>query len=145
MSLINEVRTNVLALDTSRKSLRKFGLLIACVAIVIASLILWRGAIKNNSCYVYSFGLLFLLSSLLLPSILRPVYKIWMGIAFTLGYIMTRIILTILFYIVLTPISLVMRIFGKSFLSLKIDRKSESYWIKRTDNEKKPEQYKHLY
>ncbi len=72
------------------------------------------------------------------PIILWPLQKIWMMVAVILGWVMTRIILSILFYLVITPISLLGRLFGKRFLDLKIDRSATSYWIKRENKPTEP-------
>jgi len=54
-----------------------------------------------------------------------------MTLALLLGWFTSRVILTILFYLVLTPIGFIAKIFGKKFLSLKIDDGAKSYWEKR--------------
>ena len=69
------------------------------------------------------------------PEILKPIYVVWMKLAVVLSWINTRIILLVLFYLVLTPIGLIMRMFGKDALDLKIDKSRDSYWRKK---EKKP-------
>ena len=66
-----------------------------------------------------------------MPAFLKPIHKIWMGFALILGSIMTRVILSVLFYLVITPISLISRLSGKDFLDLKIDKSIVSYWIQR--------------
>ena len=68
---------------------------------------------------------------LIIPIILKPVYLVWMVFAVILGWFMTRVIITLLYYIILTPISIIFRIFGKDFLQLKINNDKSSYWIER--------------
>jgi hypothetical protein len=58
------------------------------------------------------------------------VYIFWMRLAFILGWINTRIILFIIFYLIFTPIGIVLRIFGIDLLDRKIERDKESYWKK---------------
>jgi multisubunit Na+/H+ antiporter MnhG subunit len=70
-----------------------------------------------------------------LPRALKWVYIAWMSVAFVLGFVMAHVILTLLFFLMITPIGLIARVFGKDFLSLKLDRKAATYWIKR---ERKP-------
>lgn len=65
------------------------------------------------------------------PSVLKPLQKAWMTLAVILGWIMTRVILSILFYLVFTAIGGISRLLGKQFLDLKIDPSINSYWIKR--------------
>lgn len=62
---------------------------------------------------------------------LKPVYDLWMKFAAVLAWVNTRIILIVMFYLVFTPIGLIMRIFGMDVLGLKIERNKESYWLKK--------------
>ena len=55
-------------------------------------------------------------------------YLVWMNFAVVLGWFMTRLILGLLFYIVVSPISLISRLFGKEFLDLKTSSLNRSYW-----------------
>ena len=63
-----------------------------------------------------------------LPFVLKPIYWIWMIFATILGWIMTRIILSLLFYVIITPIGLILRMFGKQFLELKYNKNVNTYW-----------------
>tara|TARA_B100000315_G_C14298140_1_gene460564 strand:- start:60 stop:359 length:300 start_codon:yes stop_codon:yes gene_type:complete len=75
---------------------------------------------------IISSGLI--LSALLAPFFLRPIYIIWMTLATIIGWVMTRVILIALFYFVVTPIGLISRLFGKQFLELKWNKSQESFW-----------------
>lgn len=113
--------------------MKKFGFTIGIVLLLLAALLVWLG--KSSYPVWGIIGLLFILSSLLFPVILRPFNKIWMSLAIILGWIMTRIILSILFYFALTSLRFIAMIFNKRFLNLKIDPSADTYWEKR---EKKP-------
>jgi hypothetical protein len=76
---------------------------------------------------------------------LRGVFRVWMGVAVVLGYFMSRIILSLLFYLVVTPIGLAMKLMGKDVLNEKWDRKAESYWIKRDKKTFDKKRYEKLY
>ena len=60
---------------------------------------------------------------------LKPVYHFWMWLAFVLNFVMTRVILGLMFFVVMLPISMMMKISGKDFLGMKT--KQETYWKKR--------------
>jgi len=130
---MKEIIAEIKNIKESRTDLRKFGLTIGIVLLLISSLLLWLG--KSSWPFWGMIGLVFILSALLFPLILRPFNKIWMSLAIVLGWLMTRVILTILFYFVLTPLRFIALIFNKRFLNFRIDRSSESYWETR---EKKP-------
>ena len=84
--------------------------------------------------YISTTGAIFIFLSLIAPSILKPIYKIWMIFAVVIGWIMTRLILSILFYTIITGIGILTRIIGKDFLNLKL-KDQKSYWNIR-DNER---------
>ncbi len=65
--------------------------------------------------------------------ILPLLKKYWLKFGSILGYINTRIILSLIFILIIIPISLIMKIFGKQFLEKKINKKTPSYWISRTE------------
>ena len=93
---------------------------------------MWR----HKGCYSFLFvvSTLFFIFGSTLPAILKPVQKIWMSVAILIGHVVTRVILSILFFLVLTPMGLIARLFGKQFLNLKIDKSQDSYWIARKAN-----------
>ena len=61
------------------------------------------------------------------PVTLKPIYKIWMVFAVIIGWIMTRVILSVLFFSIITIIGIFTRLIGKDFLNLKSNN-NESYW-----------------
>ncbi len=113
----------------SPNDLRKFGLTVGSVLILLTIPLFW----KHNGLYFYFgiIGLFLLLAGLIFPKILKPVNKVWMSIAILLGWVSTRLILIILFFIILTPISYLSKLFSKGFLNSGIDYNKESYWETR--------------
>ena len=75
-------------------------------------------------------SLLFLFFSFFFSSFLTPIKRNWIKLGEILGRIIAPIVMSIVYFLVLTPISLLVRIFGKDLLKLKL-KKSDSYWIKR--------------
>ena len=114
------------------KQLREFGIVTGLMFLLIFALIfpgiswlrkdIWYWAIWPW----YVFGVLGLWA-LVHPASLIAIYRPWMKLAGFLGFINTRIIMTILFYIVLMPIGLVMRLFGHDPMRLKLDKTTSSY------------------
>ena len=123
----------------TKKDLRKFGLTVGTVLIIIAFLLFYFE--KPSAIYFAAIGGLLFVSGILSPQILKPFNKIWMSFAIVLGFFMSRIILTVLFYLVLTPISLIARLVGKKFMTLKYDKSEQTYWEKRTIIQKKQIDY----
>lgn len=82
---------------------------------------------------------------LTVPMLLKPVYRVWMALAVVLGFIMTRVILTIVYYLIITPIGLLMRVFGKDPMQRRLDPDAPSYWIKKTYTDASKERLEKYY
>lgn len=125
-------------LEIDRIVLRKFGVAMGIVFLVIGSLFLLRQkhVVAVNSLLV---SCLFIIMGLVLPMILKPVYIVWMRFSFILGWINTRIILLILFYLVFTPIGLLIRLLKMDLLERK--NKTDSYWKNKKKAEGEPLDY----
>lgn len=63
--------------------------------------------------------------------VMKPIHFAWMRLSQVLGWISTHVVLTIFFYLIITPTGLLMRLLGKDLLNQKIDKSAKSYWIKR--------------
>jgi len=72
---------------------------------------------------------------------LKPFFLIWMIFATILGWLMTRLILSLVFYLILTPIGLILRIFRKQFLELEWNKTDSTYWNYRSTDVLETEKY----
>jgi hypothetical protein len=122
-----------------KKDLRKFGLTVGTVLAVLGSLLFYFE--KPSAIYFAVIGGLLILFGVLFQQLLKPLNRIWMSLAIILGFIMSRVILTILFYLVLTPIGILAKLVGKKFMTLKYDKSAETYWEKRSIIHKKQIDY----
>ncbi|MFO8070338.1 MAG: SxtJ family membrane protein [Polyangia bacterium] len=113
-------------ISSTRKDLRGFGLVIG-VALEAIGAFLWWKEWPHWWTLVAAGGLTSLLA-LVLPAALKPLQIPWMLLALALGFVVSRILLSVLFYLVLTPMGLIGRLLGKRFLDERIDRRAESYW-----------------
>ena len=128
MSIMEEIRQ----LKTDPKTLRSFGLVVGGVLVGIWAL-LWgldrfvgRG---GDFPWLWMVGGALILLGAVLPRVLKPVYLLWMGLAVVLGFFVSRIILTIFFFLVLTPVGLFFRLTGRDVLKRKLEPDAETYWI----------------
>ena len=114
-------------IKSGRKELRQFGITVGAVLGLLGGLFFWR----KHAYYFYFFvtSATFFSLALTMPGLLKAIQKIWMTLAIIISWIITRIILIILFYLVVTPIGIVARIFGSKFLEKGFDRNADSYWI----------------
>ena len=108
---------------------RSFGIVFFIVFVLIATYpLLNQGEVRIWS-LIISF--LFLFLGLLNSKILTPLNKLWFRFGLFLGKIISPIIMGVIFFLVVTPIGLLMRFFGKDVLNLKLNKKKSSYWIEK--------------
>jgi hypothetical protein len=133
------IKEEIKLIKETPKDLRKFGLTIGTVLFLIAAFLFFT----DKSSYIYFAvpGLILIVSGILSPSILKPFNKVWMMVAIILGWFMTRFILSVLFYLILTPIGIIAKISGKDFLKLNIDKTKTTYWEKRDKKVFEPVDY----
>jgi hypothetical protein len=123
---------------------RKFGVTMAIALAVFGGIFFWR----QSDYYKYFFiiSVLFLFPTLFMPTILGPVYKSWMALSAKIGWFMSRVILITLYYLVLTPIALLMRISGKTFLNTELSQDSSgSYWIPKENKGSEKRNYENQF
>ena len=110
---------------------RSFGLLFFIVFLIIG---LWplKNGLELNYIFI-GISIIFLILGLMNSKILTPFNKIWVKFGELLGRIIAPIVMAIIYFFILTPISLILRIFGKDLLNLKFS-KEKSYWTKREKN-----------
>ena len=112
-----------------KKDLRNFGITLGTILAVIGAVLYFRQ--KPNSVYFLMISLALLLPALIFPQILKMPYRFWMKLSDIMGWIMTRVILTILFYLVFTPTALILKVIKKDLLNLKIKPNQSSYWLEK--------------
>ena len=114
----------------SNAELRKFGLTVGGAFVVLAAVSWWRGH-ELPPRVLATLGVALLVPGLVFPSLLGPVQRAWMGLAMVLGHVNTRIILTVVYYAVMTPVGLVMRLFHDPLDRTLTDGRT-SQWMRRT-------------
>ena len=124
MSLTKEKKTE----------LRKFGLLVGSIFAVIAFSPLLRDRPLNQFFFIVSIA--FVLTGVIIPTILLPIHFIWMKVGHLLGKINSFIFLAVIFYFIFTPVHFLMNIWYHEN-KFKFGYKKDTYWIKR-----QPENYR---
>ncbi len=81
--------------------------------------------------YLIIISVVFLVLGLLNSKLLSPLNEIWIKFGEILGRVIAPLIMALVYFLILTPISLLVRAFGKDLLGLKYSRQQNSYWIKR--------------
>ena len=136
MSWIEDVGEQIRKLDLSKKNLRRFGLLVGFIMLVLAGWMFLKDRLLIFRYLLGSVGLLLILLGATSPSTLRGFYRVWMGFAFAIGWIVSRMLLLILFVFVISPIGFIVRLFKKPLLNIDFDEKMESYWVRKKEAKK---------
>ena len=113
----------------SKSSNRSFGLLFFFIFLIVGLWPLKNG--ENINFYFIVISFIFLILGLINSKLLSPLNKLWIKFGEILGIIIAPIVMALVYFIFLTPISLIVRIFGKDLLGLKFLKNKETYWVKR--------------
>ena len=121
------IHADLKKLRTGAGDLRKFGLMVGGAFIFLGVLLL----VRHRSSYLAfcGAGALLAVFGVIWPRALKYVYIAWMALAFVLGFVMSNVILTLFFFLLVTPIGLLARLLQKDFLARKWDKRAASYWI----------------
>lgn len=126
-------------IKSSKIEIRSFGITIGIIFLIIAGFLFYKEK-EEFQLLIYLAGS-FISLSFLFPGILKPIYLVWMIFAVILGWFMTRLILSLLFFLVVTPIALVLKLIGKDLLELKKQEVQGSYWNKRISQKERNQNY----
>ena len=108
---------------------RSFGIVFFFVFVIVS---LWP-LINENSLRVWSIfvAIIFLILGLMNSKLLTPLNILWFKFGKLLGFIIASIVMGIVFFVVIAPTGLIMKIIGKDLLNNKYNNKIKSYWINR--------------
>jgi len=118
--------------DIELPSNKKFGFFFTFVFTILAFYFLFIDSILWAQALAI-LAVLFLLITVIIPQVLLPLNKLWMRLGLLLGMIVSPIVLGIIFFGLVTPYGVVMRMFGRDELRLKFTEKS-SHWISRSES-----------
>lgn len=131
-------------IDHSESAISKFVLLVGFTLIVVATFLL-NYSHNTAAIIIYAVAIILFLLKFISPKLLSFVHTAWMMLALILGWIMTKIILTILFFIVVTSIGIITKFSRKNFLDLNRGNGSPTYWNKRCNSVKVKNYYERQY
>jgi hypothetical protein len=110
----------------ARRQLVTFGVTMAAAFALLTAVRIWRRGLDEVAVSALVVAGLFALAAMLIPTALAPVYRGWMRLAGILGWINTRIILVIIFFLIVTPLGMLMRLFRRN--PLESPGRNGSYW-----------------
>jgi Saxitoxin biosynthesis operon protein SxtJ len=131
MNIREDIRSEIRAAqrEPSSRDLTILALLFLLLGTAVGGYqLLWKGAAAGW--YWIIAGVVLCLFRLITP-LFRGVYRVWLAFSVILGYFVSRILLTIIFFLVITPMGLIFRVIGKDPMERKLDRKAISYWTQK--------------
>lgn len=134
----NVILQELREVDRSPKALRSFGLVMAAALSVLAGISFWKH--HSATAWTWAMGgaaVAFGLSGLLFPQVLRQLHLAWMFLSLCLGWVMSRVILILLFGLVVIPTHIAGRLFGLSFMDLRQGAEKDSLWVPKKPRERK--------
>ena len=109
---------------------KQFGLLLSFVIFIFLTIQFYNT--NNLNIYISILGVFILIITFLKPNYLKPLTVLWIKFGVLLGYVVAPIVMAIIFFGVVTPIGIILKLFGKDLLKLKKTKDTKSFWIKVT-------------
>lgn len=123
-------------ITSTKRDCRNFGISVGIVLLLIGAFLFWKERPSAPWFLGIGGGLAFL--GLVVPMVLKPLQRPWMMFAIILGYIMSRVILSILFFVIFTLIGRIARLFGAKLLDISFDRSAKTHWNSRPQKQYNP-------
>lgn len=115
--------------STDRKELRKFGFVVGGI---FTALGLWLSHRNGALAWPLGAGIPLILLAVIAPAGLRPIHKVWMAVAHVVGSVQSRLLLSLVFFLVITPLGLIRRLFLGRNNRFTFRLEKDSYWIRHT-------------
>lgn len=127
---------------TMTTHLRKFGLNLALGMSILGCIMFYQG--KGHFIYFTGIGLTVFILAVFCPKVLKPLRTLMDGLIHLLGWITTIITTVFSFYLIFTPIALIMKLFRKDLLGQRIDKQADTYWLKTKQRHFSKEYYERM-
>lgn len=114
--------------NPSRKELKAFSLLLIVFFAIVAWIAHGKGVSIETAYMIAGGGALVGIGGLIFPKFIHVVYVVWMGAVSPIGFVVSNVVLALVFYAVVWPIGLLARLTGRDKMQLEIDRNAKTYW-----------------
>jgi hypothetical protein len=140
-------------LRPSRRQLRTFGLITAVLTAVVGASFYFRGHMWGISVepalgsqlghILWGASVALVVAAFAVPKAFVPLYVLLTVVTLPIGFVMSHILIATIYFVIITPIALVMRVLGRDTMTRKLDRAAPTYWVKRSET--KPGRYLRQY
>jgi len=124
--------------NPNQKKLRQFALIWFCGFAIVGTLSAWRSGCFSGShdwntpIVIWFVAAVVGLTGWLFPSVVRPVYRLWMALTFPIGWILSHAVLGAIYFGLFTLLGLIFRLIGRDPLDRRGTQQEESFWIERS-------------
>jgi Saxitoxin biosynthesis operon protein SxtJ len=124
-----------LNLNPTKRELRTFGLCTLGFLCLVGCIIFRRGGSMPTIATVVGIGIALAGLGLTIPQALRPIWVVLTIVNYPIGWVVTHVVMGLIFYLVVTPIGVIMRLTGRDPMERAFDRSAKTYWkLRRTDS-----------
>ncbi|MDH3719217.1 MAG: SxtJ family membrane protein [Planctomycetota bacterium] len=117
--------------DFSRRELLWFGPLFALFVGIVGAILIYRFHVNIAAFVLWAISAVLIVIYYVIPAVRRPVYLGWMYAVMPIGWVISHVLLTGIYLLLITPIGLLMRLVGYDPMKRRFDRSAETYWVTR--------------
>jgi len=137
------IKQEIKNIKTDSKTIRNFGLILSGILTLFSAISFWKGG--HGYQFLFPVALVIFFSAIFFTRALKIIYLPWMVVATLIGWVITNLILTIFYFLVITPIAVMAKLLGKDLLKQKIDPQATSYWVHREKTTFSKEDFEHQF
>ncbi|MCH9688926.1 MAG: hypothetical protein K0V04_46260 [Deltaproteobacteria bacterium] len=115
--------------NPSKKELAWFGLMFLAFFGLIGGVVWWRFEAQNLAYGLWGAAGVIVAAYYAVPALQKPIYLGWLYAAYPIGWVISHVVMGIIYYVVITPIALVFKAMGRDALERKIDKSAKTYWV----------------
>lgn len=126
--------------EPSRRELAWFGVALGCFFGVVGTVVWWRTGVWPAAWALWGVGAVVVAVYYAVAPWRRPIHRVWSYGTYPVGWVVTHLVLALVYYGLLTPVGLALRLFGRDPMARRFDREAGSYWQERKQSAD-PERY----
>ncbi|MCA9708375.1 MAG: hypothetical protein KDK70_21175 [Myxococcales bacterium] len=115
--------------NPSKRELAWFGLMFLAFFGLIGALAWWRWEAQTAAYGLWGGAAGLAVLYYAVPALQKPIYLGWLYAAYPIGWVISHVVMGIIYYLVITPIALVFRLIGRDALERRIDKSAKTYWV----------------